>query len=582
MARPQLQEQLESVSARLGSYLADSEEVFLEAGKRLEDLQSRAERLVQAAGSSASAAAHSDHDDPVAHLETGLRDLRRCLGESRKVLGDSARGLVGVLRGIDELVGFRGEFQRAAVTLWTLAISTRIENARGGSGGFETVVADVRRLGAQIEPKFEAVLSRAQGLRGTAAAALVRAEAFLDRDADKLVAQVDATAESVTALRSMRSAAEGVGRRAGATTDQVAGEVMGILTTLQMHDVARQMIEHVREELSALTQGAGPAEVAAMASLQASQLARARATLTSALAEIAARLGRISSAAHALGAEAERMAELRQGTSLFDRVDQGISRSSEALREQLSRERFTTSAICRVSASMAEVATYAHEIEVIGSEVKLIALNAQVQAEKAGDAGRALAVLARAVRELSVDVEGQTSKVSAVMARIGDEARRLGAEQAIEASQAAATEHVIADTSALLERLHQQHDGIVTGIDSAARDGAELDREVAELSRALTASADRAEALAELEAALVALAGDARAQAGPADVAALTTRLRAAAGRYTMEHERDVHRDMTHTAKGAPRHAAARAPAPKPAAKGAPASQGLGDNVELF
>jgi hypothetical protein len=165
------------------------------------------------------------------------------------------------------------------------------------------------------------------------------------------------------------------------------------------------------------------------------------------------------------------------------------------------------------------------------------------------------------------------------MARISNEARRLGAEQAIEASQAAATEHVIADTSALLERLHQQHEGIVDGIESAARDGAELDREVTQLSRALDADAERAESLADLETALVGLAADARSQAGPADVAALTARLRSAAGRYTMEHERDVHRNATRGAQrpSAPKATALRAPAPSP-----PASQGLGDNVELF
>jgi hypothetical protein len=576
---PQLHEQLAAVSTQLGAYLADSEEVFLDAGERLSGLQARAQRLVEAAGRSAALAAHTEAADPVASLEAGLDDLRRCLAESRRVLGASTRGLVGVLRGIDELTGFRPEFQRAGVTLWTLAISTRIENARGeGGGGFETVVADVRRLGAQIEPKFEAVLSRVQVLRGTAAGALSRAQMFLDREAGKLVEHVDATSASVAALRATRSSADGVGRRAAITTDVVAGEVTGILTTLQMHDIARQMIEHVRAELDGLADGAGPAEVAALATLEASQLGRARETLTSALGDIAARLGRISSAGRALGAEAERMAELREGTSLFDRVDEGIARSAEALREQLSRERFTTSAICRVSASMIEVATFAREIEVIGSEVKLIALNAQVQAEKAGDTGRALAVLARAVRELSVDVEQQTSKVAAVMARISDEAGRLGAEQALEASQAAASEHIVADTSALLESLHRQHRGLLDGIESAARDGADLEAEVGAISRALAEDGERAEGLRELEDALVAVGEAARALAGPADAAALAGRLHAATERYTMEHERAVHRSVAQGASAADR-AAPQAPkaTPSPAA-----SQGLGDNVELF
>ena len=572
--------QLRMVSEELAAYLAVSEQVFLDAGARLQELQLRARGLVEASSASAALAAQEDANDPVAHLESGLSDLRRCLGQSGAVLRDSARGLVGVLAGIDGLGHFRAEFQRSGVSLWSLAVSMRVESARAAGGaGFETVVADVRRLGAQIEPKFEAVLSRAHALRTTAAAALERAEAFLARDAGKLTEEIETTAGSVAALRTMRSTAAELRLSGSVTSGAIADEVSRILTLLQMHDIARQMIEHVREELDGVCDDDARddlAEIAALANLQASQLGRARETLEGALEEIASRLCRISEAAVGLQEQTERMAELREGTSLFARVDQGIERSSAALREQLSRERFTTSAMCRVSAAMQDVAGDAKNIEQIGAEVRLIALNAQVQAEKSGDAGRALAVLARAIRELSIEVDQQTSKVGAVLTRISVEADKLGAEQAAGASEAAATEGVVSDMTALVERLHAQHGGLCAGIEAGARDGAALNREVTSLTGELSDEATRAGSLSVLEDALDEVSAAAAAECGDARFSAAVARLQKSMSRYTMERERAIHRIATHAEAEAKRAAA------PPSAPAAVKDAGLGDNVELF
>jgi hypothetical protein len=74
--------------------------------------------------------------------------------------------------------------------------------------------------------------------------------------------------------------------------------------------------------------------------------------------EFQEQLARLSSAACALGAETERTAAPRQGTSPCDRVDHGTGRSSGALREQLSPERLATSSTCGESPLMTEVTAF--------------------------------------------------------------------------------------------------------------------------------------------------------------------------------------------------------------------------------
>lgn len=565
-----------SVSEQLTEYLAESEAVFLLAGERLQVVEKRARDLVTA--SSASMAATSgDVAGGADRVSAGLADLKRCLADSRAVLEEGAKGLVHVLAGIDGLGQFRGEFRRAGVSLWSLAISMRVENARapGDRSGFETVVADVRRLGAQIEIKFDAMMAQSRSLRESAAHALVRAETFLAREADKLVGHVDATVESVAEMHKMRASAASIGGGAAAATEQIAGEVMAILTSLQMHDIARQMMEHVREELDGLGREADLAEVAALANLQASQLANARQTLTGALDEIAKRLERISSVALGLSQQTRQMAEISDGHNIFSRIDAGIEASSAALRDQLSRERFTTSAMCRVSGAMNDLSRFAREIDRIGAEVKLIALNAQVQAEKSGEEGRSMAVLARAIRELSVEVDNQTASVGKIMTRISNEASKLGSDQATEASNAATTEGAVANMSALLAELHAEYAGLSASIATTARDGAALRADVEALAQTLRQHTARAEALRELEDELREVSAVAAKACGAATVAAAERRLRAAASRYTMEHERAVHQAVTTNRS---------APPPSTVKPNVARSEGptLGDNVELF
>jgi hypothetical protein len=572
-------DQLREASARLGDYLSDSERIFLETCSALQGLDQQAGRLVAASSAAAAAAAHTEAEDPVARLEGGLGALGRSVEKSQAVLRESALGLSHVLAGIDALAPFAADFQRVGTLLWALAINTRIENAGCGAEGvgFQTVVSDVRRLGAQIEPKFDAVLSRARVLRGNAAEARGRAVAFLERDARALGEQIHATLAGLSALRQVRATAQAVGGQAAAASEQVAADVTQVLTVLQMHDIARQMIEHVRAEIEGLIGNEGKpgatAEVAVMASLQAEQLGRARRTLDGAFTDIAGCLSRLGEGAERLGAATRGMAQAREGTDLLQRVEQGIERSSASLREQLARERVTTDVMGRVSTSMDEVVRVTREIHRIGADVKLIALNAQVQAEKTGEDGRALAVLARAIRELSVEVEGLTSKVCEVMARIAHEARPLGAEQALEVSQATAEEAVMAEMGAVLVSLHAQHAAIWQGIQAASRDAAELRAAVTQLSRRLAASAAQAGALRDLEATLAAIGAEAATRCSAAETAAVAGRLRTAAARYTMEQERAVHRAATQVRSPAAPRAAPRLAAPASA---------FGDNVELF
>lgn len=65
-----------------------------------------------------------------------------------------------------------------------------------------------------------------------------------------------------------------------------------------------------------------------------------------------------------------------------------------------------------VSATIAEMGNFVVDIEDVGAEIKLIALNASIKAARTGEQGRALGVLAMAIQRLSSEAREQTQAVS--------------------------------------------------------------------------------------------------------------------------------------------------------------------------
>jgi methyl-accepting chemotaxis protein len=76
------------------------------------------------------------------------------------------------------------------------------------------------------------------------------------------------------------------------------------------------------------------------------------------------------------------------------------------------------------------VSDVARLIETIAAQTKLLALNARIEAARAGDNGLGFAVVAREVRALAEQTAGQTKSVAGTVAEITERSQRAGADLA--------------------------------------------------------------------------------------------------------------------------------------------------------
>lgn len=563
---------LAAVSGGLRAFLSGSETVFLEAGAQLSTVGRQARSIFDGA-SVAVTLRERDAAHPVEELDGELARLDAYLRDAHDAMSAKLQGLAALPPEIDLILAAVNGFETIPATLRMLGMNTRIENARGvASGGMETVATEVRRLADLVEPRFQAVQSQATSVLRTATQARAASEAFLARQLASSAELVGELRRALGALRTLADAERAVATRAVQASGHVTRDLDEVLVSLQAHDATRQVVEHVIQELNALEEelGAGeapdpeavPARLGEACQILPAQLRAARERLEAALAGIAAHLRAVSAEGAELASLAGRAAGVLAGGAQLEEVARGVARATELLRGQLAHEEEARRALRHVADTVRAMDASVRDIQGIGSAVKIIALNALVETERAGAGGRVLAVLAQGMGALAAEVGSRTREAVRALAQVSQRAEGLCEGTAGPRTEAG--ERIAASLGRVANALSDHHRSARAEVERLHEGSRALHRDVEEIAARVAEQLEATGALAPLEQTLALRAAAAAPAESPPDAGAR------AYARYTMEVERLVHDRALGKVDPAPM-------APPSATGGE-----LGSNVELF
>ena len=224
-----------------------------------------------------------------------------------------------------------------------------------------------------------------------------------------------------------------------------------------------------------------------------------------------------------------------------------------------------SAAVRSVTGMVEKLTAFVNDIEEIGSEIELIALNAQIKASHTEEDGGALGVLAGAIRNLSDDAGSQTSIMTDALKGVRDAALELDALESEEGSAGRNIRPIKEQMQDLLEALGRSHQTLVRYLDDLDKRSLGLSRAIETAVRGITAHVRADKVMGSIVQGLERLSRmrlkSWRIMQKENDYLELVS------DRYTMVQERHIHESYLSGTHGAPEKA-----------KGSD----FGDNVELF
>ncbi|MBO3743867.1 methyl-accepting chemotaxis protein [Actinoplanes flavus] len=199
-------------------------------------------------------------------------------------------------------------------------------------------------------------------------------------------------------------------------------------------------------------------------------------------------------------------------------IAQNASEAAAVASEAVSVAQSTNETVGKLGASSAEVGNVVKLINAIAEQTNLLALNATIEAARAGEAGKGFAVVASEVKDLAQE----TAKAT------GDISQRVEAIQADTASAVSAIERI----TEIIERISEYQTRIAAAVEEQTATTGEMSRSVVE---AADSSRDIAATIAAVaQAAEITTTGVSDSQQAAADLARMGGELRAIVARFQL------------------------------------------------
>ena len=361
----------------------------------------------------------------------GFKEGQKELTNVNKTLGDI----------VDNLSGFKSLVKH----LRMLGISTKIESVRLGleDRGFYTLAEDVEKLSTMITKKSLDIRGKLTYLLNlttkgkSTITSLIRTQ---NEFTSKIVGEALLSSDLLS--DKYRSASEKSGLIV-AKSKMISQATSRIDSTDEIYVTVKSQFENIKNVLSDLVSDSKKkfAEFLGSGSVSAKFITEFQNTLNLQCEHIENVVNNLDGAIQNLRTGFKNiednitslMTELNQfigsssfgQNSLLTEISKKLTAVSNTIDQDSKISDEMVSSMASVADTIADLSGFVDEIDEIGTEVELIALNASVKAARTGEEGAALGVLAESIQKLSIDAKKQTSLILEVLQNVMKTAEKL-------------------------------------------------------------------------------------------------------------------------------------------------------------
>lgn len=428
-----------------------TEDEFLQIGSELQGFYQRSTEISCMSNQLVDVVSGDGVQMLTSRLRQIMADMQEYLANARSRSNHSCATLGQVQDLLYKLSEPLEGFQKMNKTLRMLSISTKIESSRLGElgSGFINLAMDVEKLSHQVNDKSAAILKHRELLTNMIASNLADSRSTEKVQDDQVTSSLKNTADSLQELLLVNERCTQFGATISSISSEVTGNISEVVSSMQMHDMTRQQVEHIVEAMERLVADFPASDSEAIdenrlhvliveagdvCELQEAQLRFASSELYSAVCVIVDNLRDVANKQSMMAHEILNVTGVADstGTSFVDVMSRGLSAVTAVLISCAQADQNMAVTTRNVAQTIGEISTFVADIEEIGTEIDLIALNAQVKAAHTGPEGAALGVLAEAIKRLSDEAVRQTDSVAETLNGINTATLHLTAESGSE------------------------------------------------------------------------------------------------------------------------------------------------------
>ncbi len=580
-----LQKSLNGINEVLKKLSSSSEKDFLAIGSQLQDIYSRSTTMAELGASVVRTMTGEDITKAIEGLSTILEELKGHLETSEGGFDKISQGLADYQKTLKEVFSYLEKFRTLVLNLDMLGFFTRVENAHilKGDTGFDSLTDDVKALSRRIFEKSTQIQSKSGNLSSLISQALIEFLAFKKSHKNHAMTMLNRSVMNHEILVKKHRSATETAHRILSKSTQIKEKVGNIVSSLQFHDITSQQIGHVSEVIESLQESVGfntlsDAEktglISEVCALQISQLGNSRNGVCTAVESVIESMNKIGLGIQDLLDETRKVswASDIEGLSFMEELDFGISTVIECLDENITEQTGLTNTMSSVSSMVSEMSVFVGEIENLGLNLQLIALNARIKAAHMGKEGAALDTISGSIYELSKDSRTDTSVLSHMLSSVVDIAKQFDSNlENMHRGQEKGVGNLVENLKALLSSLHETNDSVFTTLIEMNAMGESLVEGIGEIASGINVHRETQDTINDVMGEFDAVRCKAKGMHPYEKRSKSSTLMDELQKYYTMESEYKIHAD----------HAEIKGAAGTSAASKGMASE-YGDNVELF